>query len=147
MADLPNEEAYAVRLPDFEGPLEVLLLESAWYRGRVALLGDAAHATTPHLGQGAGMAIEDSLGYMEPPTWYYPTRQSLGRALLEAGRAKDAERVYREDLRRFPDNGWSLTGLSLALAAQGKRAEAATVRQQLDEVWKDADVKLVSSRF
>jgi len=42
-------------------PLETLLLESPWYRGRVALLGDAAHTTTPHLGQGAGMAIEDSL--------------------------------------------------------------------------------------
>jgi 2-polyprenyl-6-methoxyphenol hydroxylase-like FAD-dependent oxidoreductase len=42
-------------------PLESLLLESPWFRGRVALLGDAAHTATPHLGQGAGMAIEDSL--------------------------------------------------------------------------------------
>jgi 2-polyprenyl-6-methoxyphenol hydroxylase-like FAD-dependent oxidoreductase len=42
-------------------PLEVLLVEGAWHRGRVVLLGDAVHATTPHLGQGAGMAIEDSL--------------------------------------------------------------------------------------
>jgi 2-polyprenyl-6-methoxyphenol hydroxylase-like FAD-dependent oxidoreductase len=42
-------------------PLDWLLLETPWYRGRIALLGDAAHATTPHLGQGAGMAIEDSL--------------------------------------------------------------------------------------
>jgi 2-polyprenyl-6-methoxyphenol hydroxylase-like FAD-dependent oxidoreductase len=42
-------------------PLEVLLLERPWYRGRMLLLGDAAHATTPHLGQGAGMAFEDGL--------------------------------------------------------------------------------------
>jgi len=42
-------------------PLEWLLLEDSWFRGRVALLGDAVHATTPHLGQGAGMAIEDGL--------------------------------------------------------------------------------------
>ena len=42
-------------------PLEALLLEGPWYRGRVVLLGDAAHVTTPHLGQGAGMAIEDGL--------------------------------------------------------------------------------------
>ncbi len=42
-------------------PLEVLLLERPWYRGRTLLLGDAAHATTPHLGQGAGMAFEDGL--------------------------------------------------------------------------------------
>lgn len=32
-----------------------------WRKGRIALLGDAAHATTPNLGQGAGMAIEDAL--------------------------------------------------------------------------------------
>lgn len=42
-------------------PLEWLFLEGAWHKGRVALLGDAVHATTPHLGQGAGMAIEDAL--------------------------------------------------------------------------------------
>jgi len=42
-------------------PLETLMIEGPWHRGRIALLGDAVHATTPHLGQGAGMAIEDSL--------------------------------------------------------------------------------------
>ena len=42
-------------------PLEAVMLERPWYKGRVVLLGDAVHATTPHLGQGAGMAIEDSI--------------------------------------------------------------------------------------
>src|SRR6202042_1381100 len=42
-------------------PLEVLLHPSPWYRGRVVLIGDAAHATTPHLASGAGMAIEDGI--------------------------------------------------------------------------------------
>ncbi|GGD46268.1 FAD-binding protein [Erythrobacter arachoides] len=42
-------------------PLETMLLEGPWHVGRVVLLGDAVHATTPHLGQGAGMAIEDSI--------------------------------------------------------------------------------------
>lgn len=42
-------------------PLEWLFVEGAWHKGRCVLLGDAVHATTPHLGQGAGMAIEDSL--------------------------------------------------------------------------------------
>jgi predicted Zn-dependent protease len=92
-------------------------------------------------------AIEDGLGYMEPPTWYYPIRHSLGRALLEAGKPAEAEREYREDLRRFPDNGWSLTGLSQALAAQGKEREAATARARHAEVWKGADVQLTASRF
>jgi 2-polyprenyl-6-methoxyphenol hydroxylase-like FAD-dependent oxidoreductase len=42
-------------------PLEWLFLEGDWHKGRIVLIGDAVHATTPHLGQGAGMAIEDSL--------------------------------------------------------------------------------------
>lgn len=42
-------------------PMEVVLVPAPWYRGRVVLLGDAAHSTTPHLGQGAGMAIEDAI--------------------------------------------------------------------------------------
>ena len=42
-------------------PLETIFLDGSWHSGRVVLLGDAVHATTPHLGQGAGMAIEDAL--------------------------------------------------------------------------------------
>ena len=42
-------------------PLDTLFLHGPWHAGRVVLLGDAVHATTPHLGQGAGMAIEDSI--------------------------------------------------------------------------------------
>lgn len=42
-------------------PLEWLWLDGPWHKGCVALLGDAVHATTPHLGQGAGMAIEDGI--------------------------------------------------------------------------------------
>jgi naringenin degradation protein FdeE len=42
-------------------PLHALLLPPPWYRGRVLLIGDAAHATTPHLAMGAGIAMEDSV--------------------------------------------------------------------------------------
>ena len=42
-------------------PLEWMFMTGDWHKGRVVLLGDAVHATTPHLGQGAGMAIEDSV--------------------------------------------------------------------------------------
>jgi 2-polyprenyl-6-methoxyphenol hydroxylase-like FAD-dependent oxidoreductase len=61
----PAIAAYASRITDDEAvvykPLEWLLLDDDWHRGRVVLLGDAVHATTPHLGQGAGMAIEDGI--------------------------------------------------------------------------------------
>src|SRR5678815_4449700 len=53
--------------------------------------------------------IEDAGRYFEPPKWYYPIRHSLGAALLQAGQHAEAEKVYREDLRRFPENGWSLS--------------------------------------
>lgn len=61
----PDIRTLAEGIVDDDGvvyrPLETLLLTGAWHKGRVVLLGDAVHATTPHLGQGAGMAIEDSL--------------------------------------------------------------------------------------
>lgn len=91
--------------------------------------------------------IEDTGLYFEPPKWYYPMRQSLGAALLKAGRHAEAEAVYREDLKRFPENGWSLHGLVAALKAQNKSAEAAAAEQRFTKAWEGADVKLVASRF
>ena len=65
--------------------------------------------------------IEDGLMYMEPPFWHQPVRHVLGAALLELGRPAEAERVYREDLARFPKNVWSVRGLERSLRSQGKR--------------------------
>lgn len=88
----------------------------------------------------AAVALEDGAKYMEPPDWFTPVRSSLGATLLRAGRARDAERVYREDLGRHPENGWSLRGLADSLERQGKRAEAQAVRERLDRAWARADV-------
>lgn len=49
-------------------PLEALLLPRPWSKGRAGLIGDAAHATTPHLASGAGLAIEDALVLAEEMT-------------------------------------------------------------------------------
>jgi tetratricopeptide (TPR) repeat protein len=91
--------------------------------------------------------IEDAGLYFEPPKWYYPVRHSLGAVLLKAGRNAEAEQAYREDLKRFPENGWALFGLAQALKAQGKNAEAAQVDARFRKAWADADVTLVASRF
>ena len=93
------------------------------------------------------VAEQDSHWFTEPPPWYFPVRQSLGAVLLQAGRAGDAEPVYREDLRRNPNNGWSLFGLAQSLRAQGKSAEAAQVDESFRKAWAQADVKLTASRF
>jgi tetratricopeptide (TPR) repeat protein len=69
-------------------------------------------------------AIEDAFEYDEPHLWLAPTRHALGAALLAAGQAAQAEQAYRQDLRHYPGNGWSLNGLAQALSAQGKKAQA-----------------------
>jgi tetratricopeptide (TPR) repeat protein len=96
---------------------------------------------------GTAMAIEDGLSYMEPPYWHYPIRHSLGAALLRTGRPAEAEVVYREDLKRFPENGWSLFGLRQSLVAQGKTAEADEVGRRFDKAWRMADAKITASRY
>ncbi|HKQ36205.1 MAG TPA: hypothetical protein VJT11_12940, partial [Nitrospiraceae bacterium] len=91
--------------------------------------------------------IEDGGLYFEPPKWYYPIRHSLGAALIQAGQHAEAERVYREDLRRFPENGWSLFGLSQTLRAQGKNTDAGATDVRFRRAWADTDVTLTASRF
>jgi 2-polyprenyl-6-methoxyphenol hydroxylase-like FAD-dependent oxidoreductase len=60
-------------------PMEVIFVDEPWHRGRVLLIGDAAHATTPHLGQGAGMAIEDAVVLSEELTADGSIEQQLER--------------------------------------------------------------------
>jgi tetratricopeptide (TPR) repeat protein len=91
------------------------------------------------------VAMEDKLKYDEPPAWTVPTRHSLGAALIASRRYADAEAVYREDLKRYPENGWSLRGLGQALEAQDKRAEAEEVKARLKKAWARADVAIDSS--
>ena len=93
------------------------------------------------------VAIEDGIPYDEPPGWHAPVRHSLGAVLLQAGRAAEAEQVYREDLRRNPDNGWALFGLAQSLQAQGRAAEAETARSSFSAAWGNADIELAASRL
>jgi tetratricopeptide (TPR) repeat protein len=94
-----------------------------------------------------GVALEDGAAYFEPPLWHVPVRQTLGAALLASDRAADAEAVYREDLRRNPENGWSLRGLEQSLRRQGRDADADAVKARFDAAWAKADVPLESSRI
>ena len=91
--------------------------------------------------------IEDAGLYFEPPKWYYPIRHSLGATLLKARHPAEAEKVYRADLRRFPENGWSLFGLAQALRAQKKHSEADAVEARFRKAWASTDVTLTASRF
>jgi tetratricopeptide (TPR) repeat protein len=93
------------------------------------------------------VAREDRTIYDEPPNAFVPARHLLGAALLASGDAKGAEAVYRDDLARNPENGWSLKGFSQALAAQGRAAEAAEATKRFDAAWRLADAMPPASAY
>lgn len=122
----------------------VLELAAEVLAGRLASARGAHDAAVAHLRD--AVRREDALTYDEPPPWYHSTRHVLGTTLLEAGRAAEAEAAFRDDLRLYRENGWSLAGLERALRAQGRTEEAQAVRVRLDAAWKEADVAAVASR-
>ena len=89
--------------------------------------------------------IEDHLNYNEPPDWFFSVRHYLGTILLKAGKYKEAEDVYRSDLKKWRKNGWALIGLYKALVKQNENTQALQVKSDFDKAWQYADVKITSS--
>ncbi len=96
-----------------------------------------------------GHAVEfmDNLNYTEPPDWSQSMRLYQGAALIKAGRAEEAEAVYRKDLEWNQQNPWTQFGLVQALELQGKNQEAIIARRQFESWWRNADVELEYSRL
>jgi tetratricopeptide (TPR) repeat protein len=95
----------------------------------------------------AALRIQETLKYIEPPDWGQSMRLYLGAALLKVGRPREAEAIYREDLREFRNNGWALFGLVQSLEAQKKTAQARRAKEDFNRAWKNADVTLTASVF
>ena len=93
------------------------------------------------------VALEDRLSYNEPSDIILPVRPLLGAELLGARRAVDAEAVFREDLKRHPNNGWALRGLSMALADEQRGAASAQAASEFRKAWSRADVQLTAAAF
>jgi predicted Zn-dependent protease len=91
--------------------------------------------------------LYDAIPYTEPDYWHQPVSHIYGAALLQAHKPAEAEAVYRHSLMDHRLDGWALFGLEQALKAQGKTAEAKSVKTEFDKAWSMADVKLASSRF
>jgi len=125
----PCQALLAIATPMLEG--EILVREGNLDQG-LAELRTAVNA-------------EDALHYDEPPGWLLPVRHSLGANLMQAGRFAEAEQVYRDDLARLPENGWSLFGLARSLELQHKSDEAAPVEARFQKLWSKADVQITSS--
>jgi len=144
LAATMKHEAFTTTLKDLP-LLANLKIASRILAGELKLRqGDAASAIALLR---EAVTVEDDLPYSEPPIWHHPPRQVLGAILLEAGRPAEAEAVYREDLKRFRENGWSLFGLRQSLEAQNRRDEAAEVQRRFERAWKRADITLTSSRI
>lgn len=131
-AALQDPRLEGVRL-EFNESQAILRIAAEVLAGHIAAAGGAHSEAVAHLRQAA--MLEDDLTYGEPPDWSVPVRQDLGEVLLSAGRMAEAERAFREDLERFPENGWSLCGLRQALERQVRAAEADQVYERLRRAW------------
>jgi tetratricopeptide (TPR) repeat protein len=134
-----SDDAQELEQPFFHGLSQIQIarhiLEGEMEGRKGGHDGAVAHLRT-------AVEIQDALPYMEPPYWFYPVRQTLGAALLTAGRYPEAEVTYREDLNYFAENGWSLHGLAQSLRAQGRTEEAGNAQWRFERAWVHADVQL-----
>ena len=124
----------------FNSSRNIVNLAVHMLEGRISLARVSTQAAAEHFRQAA--EIEDSLSYDEPPDWYLPPRELLGRTLMTADKYEEAEKVFREELARHPRSGRALFGLWQCLKAQGKKAEARSAEAHFKAAWKNADVKL-----
>jgi tetratricopeptide (TPR) repeat protein len=154
--DLDAARAERDKLVPLRNATDVVFLDTIYYPatsllkiadelvlGEIALAEGNPDAAASHFR--LAVDTQDELPYTEPPFWYYPTRHSLGKALMAGGHAAEAESVYRKDLEQYPRNGWAMFGLIQSLKAQGK--DASDVMDQFALVWSQADVTLSASTF
>jgi tetratricopeptide (TPR) repeat protein len=137
-----NEGVKAMDNPYFPGT-KILAVAEQVLAGKIAGARGDKEKLVEHMRK--AVEAEDQLSYMEPPYWYYSAKLSLGAALLKAGKPAEAETVFREDLKDYPNCGWQLFGLQESLRAQGK--DTKEVSRQFRKAWSRADVKLDLSWF
>ena len=128
------------RLAEMNGADAVLAVAKEVLAARISAAAGKPEVAIQHWR--SAVVAQDKLNYDEPPDWYYPVRESLGAALLANGKAKEAEAVFREDLRRNPRNPRSLFGLKECLSAQHDDANATWVERQFRAAWTNSDVEL-----
>jgi tetratricopeptide (TPR) repeat protein len=136
----PDMEKVPTGAPGMKNAGIMPKLEAHIIESRIAWAQGNKDAAIQHMLE--AVALQDDMDYTEPPDWFYPTRESLGGLLLQAGRATEAEQVFRDDLQRNPRNARSLFGLREAVKGQGQEHDAPWVGQQFEAAWKNADVKL-----
>lgn len=90
---------------------------------------------------------EDALNYNEPPDWFFSVRHHLGAVLIDAGKYKEAAKIYEQDLENYRNNGWALKGLMNAYKGLGDKKRYEETKIQFNKAWKHADIEITSSRI
>lgn len=136
---IPKEETFGNN-----SAADVIAVAQHMTEGEILLREDKLEEGIAELRE--AIKLEDALKYDEPPAWIIPVRHSLGAVLMNSRRYAEAEQVYRDDLARLRDNGWSLYGLAESLRLQHKNAaEAKLTRAKFQKLWARADTQITSS--
>ena len=123
----------------------VLRVADALLRGELLRAQGKSAASLAALRE--AVTAEDALAYNEPADWPLPVRPYLGAALLEAGDAQAAADAFNQDLKTYPDNGWSLFGLAQAQQTLGQAEAARHTTQRQAAAWQWADAPLQAARY
>jgi tetratricopeptide (TPR) repeat protein len=140
-----NPALEELKIGGLNSTASILNIATQVLAGELALQEQRYERAIAHLK--TAVKLEDALVYTEPADWYQPTRQALGRGLLQAGKPQAAEQIYRADLNIYPENGWSLHGLEKSLQAQGKMQAARAIQTRFQTAWKYADISLATEQF
>ena len=142
---LPLKESPEIKVIIKAGQPSDKLLEIANHlaMGQIAMANSNLDASIMHFKMAVG--VQDALPYREPEFWYYPTRQSLGHALMLNKNFKEAVSVFNQDLKDYPRNGWSYFGLYKAHKALGNAELSDRALEKHNDIWQMSDVKLESS--
>lgn len=152
---LRAEAALAPAAPNFDGPPDVRhvldkinqSIDVYDLKIGAAILGSRIAEAQRRMPQAlelmrAAVKLQDEMPYSEPPPWFYPVGESLGALLLRSRSPAESEAAFRATLQRSPNDPRALLGLSAALRAQGRKAEAAAQKAYFQAAWQFSDVSV-----
>ncbi len=139
-----SEAAATMDANGFPAPL-IIALASEVAKGRRAMAGKRYGDAIAHFTKAAEM--QESVPYSEPPYWYYPVNQSLGAALLEAGRLEDAKTAFHAALFEAPNSALALFGLARTEARLGHVRERLAAERAFAAVWRGEKRWLTMTRI
>jgi len=135
-----DPDVATVKIWDLNTGTAILNIAKEVLGGEIAAAKGETETALAHFTR--GVTLEANLLFDEPPSWYYPVRQSLGTLLLEQNRFAEAEEIFRQDLLKNAENPWSLFGLARCQQAQGETALAADTEKRFRRAWSRADFEL-----